>query len=179
MSGRIHYLAVPAIVVGAFHGYAAVYHTVESAQKACFPEAATFVSADVKLSSQEMKAIEKASGVRVRLENQKIWKVEKNGQALGWFIVDEVLGKHEFITWALALKSDGSVQSLEIMEYRETYGYEVRNADWRAQFVGKKNGARLKLDDDIKNVSGATLSCRHITDGVKRLLALYDLVLKH
>ena len=38
--------------------------------------------------------------------------------------------------------------------------------------------AHLKLDEDIQNISGATLSCRHLTDGVKRLLALYDLVLK-
>ena len=39
--------------------------------------------------------------------------------------------------------------------------------------------AKLKLDADIKNISGATISCRHVTDGVKRLLALHDLVLKH
>ncbi|HEY4639240.1 MAG TPA: FMN-binding protein [Candidatus Udaeobacter sp.] len=30
----------------------------------------------------------------------------------------------------------------------------------------------------MKNISGATLSCRHITDGVKRLLALHEIVLK-
>jgi len=44
--------------------------------------------------------------------------------------------------------------------------------------VGKKYGARLKLDDDIKNVSGATLSCRHVTDGVKRLLATHEILFK-
>ena len=54
------------------------------------------------------------------------------------------------------------------MVYRETYGYEIRNDKWRAQFVGKNANSKLKLDDDIKNISGATLSCRHITDGVKR-----------
>lgn len=178
MSGRIHYLALPALVAGAFHGHATTYHTVESAQKACFPDGTEFAPGDVKLTKEQMKAIEKASGVRVRLDTQRVWRATKDGQSAGWFIVDEVLGKHEFITWALALKPDGSVQSIEVMDYRETYGYQVRDADWRAQFLGKKNGAKLRLDDDIKNVSGATLSCRHITDGVKRLLAFHDLVLK-
>jgi Na+-translocating ferredoxin:NAD+ oxidoreductase RnfG subunit len=178
MTGRIHHLLLPALVAGAFHGYATTYHTVESAQKACFPEGAEFAPADVKLTREQMKVIEKASGVRVRLETQRVWKVVRDGKSAGWFIVDEVLGKHEFITWALALKPDGSVQSIEVMDYRETYGYEIRNADWRKQFLGRKNGAALRLDDDIKNISGATLSCRHITDGVKRLLALHDLVLK-
>ena len=178
MIGRIHYLALPALVTGVFHGYATTYHTVESAQKACFPDGAEFAPADVKLTKAQMKAIEQASGVRVRLDTQRVWQATKGGRSAGWFIVDEVLGKHEFITWALALKPDGAVQSIEVMDYRETYGYQVRDADWRAQFLGKKNGAKLKLDDDIKNVSGATLSCRHITDGVKRLLAFHDLMLK-
>ncbi len=179
MSGRIHHLILPALVGGSFHGYATTYHTVESAQKACFPDGTEFTPADVKLTKEQMKAIEQDSGVRVRLDTQKVWKASRGGQPAGWFIVDEVLGKHEYITWALALKADGSVQSIEVMDYRETYGYEIRNADWRAQFLGKKHGAKLKLDDDIRNVSGATLSCRHITDGVKRLLAFYELVLKH
>ena len=175
---RIHYLATGAAIVAAAPGYATVYHSVESAQKACFPEATEFTNADVKLTKEQMKAIEKDSGVRVRLDTQRVWKATRNGAFIGWFIVDEVLGKHEFITWALALKADGSVKSIEVMDYRETYGYEIRNADWRTQFLGKRHGAKLKLDDDIKNISGATLSCRHITDGVKRLLSFYDLVLK-
>jgi Na+-translocating ferredoxin:NAD+ oxidoreductase RnfG subunit len=175
---RIQYLAAGAALMAGAPCYARVYHSVESAQKACFPEATKFTSADVKLTKEQMKAMERDSGVRVRLDTERVWRAEKNGEFLGWFIVDEVLGKHEYITWALGLNANGGVKSIEVMDYRETYGYEIRNADWRAQFVGKKHGATLKLDDDIKNISGATLSCRHITDGVKRLLSLYDLVLK-
>jgi Na+-translocating ferredoxin:NAD+ oxidoreductase RnfG subunit len=126
-----------------------------------------------------MKAIEKASGLRTRKAEQRVWKVAKAGQPAGWFIVDEVLGKHEFITYALALDPSGTIKSIEVMEYRENYGSEIRRADWRQQFVGKKASARLKLDDAIKNISGATLSCRHLTEGVRRLLALHELILKN
>ncbi len=177
MRNVIQWVALPALVVAA-PCYATVYHTVESAQQACFPEATQFASAGVKLSKEQMRAIEKDSGVRVRLDSQRVWRATKNAEFLGWFIVDEVIGKHEFITWALALSADGGVQSVEVMEYRETYGYQIRNADWRAQFLGKKHGAKLKLDDDVKNISGATFSCRHITDGVKRLLSFHDIMLK-
>ena len=39
-------------------------------------------------------------------------------------------------------------------------------------------GASLTEDfRTLSNISGATLSCRHVTDGVKRLLATYALVL--
>jgi len=182
MSDWIHRIVAPpalVIAVGAVPCYAATYLTAEQAQKICFPEATEFIVADVKLTSTQMKAIEKDSGVRVRLHTQKVWRAKAGDRFLGWIIQDEVLGKHEFINWTLALNADGSVKQIEILDYRETYGYEIRNDKWRAQFCGKQHGARLKLDDDIRNISGATLSCRHITDGVKRLLSFHELMLKH
>lgn len=182
MNDWIHRIVAPSAIVisaGAIPCYAATYLTVEQAQKICFTNATQFVPADVKLTPGQMKAIEKDSGVRVRLATQKVWRAMDGGKFLGWLIQDEVLGKHEFIQWVLALDADGSVKQIEILDYRETYGYEIRNEKWRAQFYGKQHGAKLKLDDDIKNISGATLSSRHIADGVKRLLSFYDLVLKH
>ena len=166
--------AASALVAGgALPAYAVTYLTVAQAQQAIFP-GAQLTPADVKLTDAQRKAIEKTSGVRVRHAEQKIWKVAGGG----WFFLDEVIGKHEFITYAVGLNADGSVKQIEVMDYRETYGHEVRNEKWRAQFVGKTSRSRLKLDNDIKNISGATLSSRHLTDGVKRLLVLHDLVLK-
>ena len=67
---------------------------------------------------------------------------------------------------------------LEILTYRETHGEEVAEAKWRANFKGKTLSSPFKLDQDIPNISGATLSSRNITDGVKRLLVLQKVALK-
>ena len=177
MNSRITWICLTATVAVA-HGHATTYHSVASAQQACFPEGVKFTAADVKLTREQTKAIEKASGTPLRQETQRVWKAMQNDQFVGWFLVDEVIGKHELITYALALNPKGSIKSIEVMDYRENYGGEIRQADWRVQFVGKKPGDKLKLEDDIKNITGATLSCRHITEGVKRLLSFYELVLK-
>lgn len=153
--------------------YGATYLSVEQAQQAIFP-GQQLTPANITLTREQAREIERRSDVNVRKKEIRLWKV--NGG--GFFIVDEVLGKHEFITYAIGLNADGTVKQIEIMTYRESYGYEVRNADWRAQFVGKNAAAPLKLSKDIKNISGATLSCRHITDGVKRVLATYEVALK-
>ena len=173
MRPTIQWLAVPALLCSAVSVPATTYLTVEQAQAAIFP-GKKLTSTAVKLTPEQRQAIARASDVRVRNPELKVWKVEGGG----WFILDEVIGKHEFITYAVGLTDDGAVKQIEVMDYRETYGYEIRNEKWRAQFTGKKHGAKLKLDADIKNISGATLSCRHIADGVKRLLATHDLVLK-
>jgi len=170
---RPTWLIVPAALVASTSGYATTYLTVEQAQAALFP-GAELTPAPISLTPAQRAAIEKTAGVRMRSATVRAWRV--NGG--GWFFVDEVLGKHEFITFACGLDARGAVTGVEIMDYRETYGYEVRDAGWRRQFAGKTAADPLKLDADIRNISGATLSSRHITDGVKRLLAIHALVLK-
>ena len=174
MRNVIQWIAVPAIVAGTpCATWATTYLNIEQAQQAIFPQA-KLQKLELALTAAQRKAVEKASGVTVRQTKLSVWRVEGGG----WFIVDEVLGKHEFITYAVGLDATGAVKRIEVMDYRETYGHQVRDEKWCAQFVGKTSKSRLKLDEDIQNVSGATFSCRHITDGVKRLLALYELVLK-
>jgi hypothetical protein len=173
MRNVIQYLAVPALVVGAPAAWATTYLSIEQAQTAIFPEA-KLQKLELELTPAQRKAIEQASNVRVRQTKLRVWKVEGGG----WFFVDEVVGKHEFITYAVGVNEDGCVKQIEVMDYRETYGSQVRDEKWRAQFAGKTSKSRFKLDDDIKNVSGATLSCRNLANGVKRLLATHELVLK-
>jgi hypothetical protein len=167
-------LTVPAALVLSTSApcFATIYLTADQAQKAIFP-GASCMPWDGKLTDAQRKAIEKASDLRLRKDPQ-VWRVSGGG----WLIVDEVLGKHEFITFAAGLTAGGALKQIEILEYRESYGSEVRDAKWRAQFVGRTAKDPLRLDQDIKNISGATLSSRHVTEGVRRALALYEIALK-
>src|SRR5881227_1858329 len=163
------FIALPISALVAPSTFAVQYLSVDQAQRAIFP-GKSLTAAPAQLATAQRKAIEQASGVRVLHDEQQLWRVSGGG----WFIVDEVVGKHEFITYAVGLNANGSVKQIEVMDYRETYGGEIRNENWRAQFVGRMSKSPLKLDQDIKNISGATLSCRHVTNGVKHLLAFYE-----
>ena len=161
------------------HVCAAEYLTVDQAQKLMFGNEASFEQSDVKLDRAAKKAIKAATGVKVERRVLPTWKVFDGGKLSGFFIIDEVIGKHDYITYAIALTPAGEIKQLEILVYRENYGYEVRNPRWRAQFVGHNSETTLDLGEEIKNISGATMSCRHITEGVNRVLATYDLFLKN
>lgn len=158
--------------------YAVQYLTVPAAQKLCFPESDQFVAAHIRFTPAQIKAIEAASGQKQLLRGQEIWHAMKGGQLEGFFIVDYVIGKHLVIDYAVALSPNGSVKQIEILNYRESYGGEIRNPDWRKQFVGKTPSSHFALNDGITNISGATLSCRHMTEGVRRVLATYEVCLK-
>jgi Na+-translocating ferredoxin:NAD+ oxidoreductase RnfG subunit len=166
------------VLVGSASACAATeYLTVVQSQKLCFPLATRFVPVSVTLSKEQRIQIEKKSGVAVRSSDQKVWEAYAKDSFLGWFIVDDVIGKHDWITWSLALTEDGHVKQIEILTYRENYGSEVRNPKWRAQFSGKTSASPMVAEKDIKTISGATLSSRHVIEGVRRLLAFYDVVL--
>jgi len=166
------FIAAPlALVAPATH--ASVYLSIEQAQQVIFP-GAKFIATNIALTETQARQIAERSGARTRGRDQRVWEVA----GAGWFFVDEVIGKHDLITYAVGLNADGKVRGIEILEYRESYGHEVRTPAWRRQFAGKSVADPLQLDQDIRNISGATLSCRHVTAGVKRLLALHEIALK-
>jgi hypothetical protein len=145
-------LAAPAALVASVASpvYAVQYLTVVQAQKQAFPSASSFAAID-----------------------GRAWKAQAGGRTLGLIVVDHVIGKHLYIDYAVAIDTSGRVQRVDILQYRESYGGEVRERSWLSQFVGKSSASTLKVDSDIRNISGATLSSHHVTEGVKRVLAVY------
>jgi FMN-binding domain len=144
-------LTLPAAAVAvAPSAYAVQYLSIEAAQKLAFPSASRFVQS-----------------------GGAAWKAQAGDKVIGLFVVDHVIGKHLYIDYAVALDTSGRVMRVDILQYRESYGGEVREPGWLAQFVGKTSGSPLKVGSDIRNISGATLSSLHVTEGVKRILAIY------
>ena len=174
----VTFIAAPVAVFAAASAYGTQYTTVEQAQKLVFGAGAQFERRDLKLSKEMVRDIEKRAGVKVRVPEVALWEVSEKGKPAGYFIVDEVYGKHEFITYALALDTGGKIMQVEILEYRENHGSQIRFPKWRAQFTGKTSADPVELESDIENISGATLSCRHVTEGIKRLLVTYDVLLR-
>jgi hypothetical protein len=169
---RSTFILLPLAALAPAAAHAATYLTVGQAQALMFPGEA--MREDFRqLTPDQVAAIRRDSGESPLSRELKAWRTSGGG----WFIVDEVVGKHEFITFALAVDPHGAVKDVEILDYREAYGGQVREAAWRSQFVGRRPGAPLRLEKEIRNISGATLSSKHVTDGVRRLLATYALVL--
>ncbi|MBL6664303.1 MAG: FMN-binding protein [Rickettsiales bacterium] len=148
--------------------------TVDEAKKVLW-NSMSMKPVKVELTKEQMKLIKKVSNVRVRNSTMNVWKTADGG----WFIVDQVIGKHENMDVAFALTNQGRVKGVEILNYYETYGWEVKNPKWLKQFIGKGHEEHLQLDKQIKNISGATLSCRHITDAVNRITHSWNQILRY
>jgi Na+-translocating ferredoxin:NAD+ oxidoreductase RnfG subunit len=165
-------LAVPAAVAPQLCA-AKVFLSVEQAQKDMFG-AAALTATPVVLTAAQQDRLKEVSSVALPFQGNRVWRAADGG----WFVVDEVVGKHELITYAVGLNADGTVRRVEVLEYRESYGGEVAGASWLKQFAGKSAAAPVKVGQDIANISGATLSSKHLADGVRRVLELHASVLR-
>jgi hypothetical protein len=178
MSGLARWVLPAASLVAMVPAHATQYMSVEQAQRLAFPRADRFVEANIVYRPADVAAIERLSGQKVRTRGEQVWRAEAGGRLLGFFILDYVIGKHEVIDYAVALDPTGRVLRVEVLEYRESYGGEIANKDWLAQFTGKGIRDSLVPGQDIRIISGATLSSRHVTEGIKRVLAIHDLLLR-
>ncbi len=160
--------AVPAVFFSP-SAFATDYMTAAEAQKLMFPDATAFDAQAVSLTPEQRKKIEADSGTPL---NSAFWKIvvaKAGDKVLGYVATDAVIGKFQLINYAVAFGPDGRIRDVEILSYREAHGGEVRSKPWRAQFTGKSASSALAIDNDIANISGATMSCTHLSDGIRRL----------
>ena len=151
MTRWIEWTAPAALVLSVGSAAHAVqYLTIAEAQRRAFPGATSFTV----------------------VQTDRIWRAEAGGRVVGFFIFDRVIGKHLYIDYSVALDPSGRIHQVDILQYRESYGGEVRSPSWLAQFAGKTNASPLQVGNDIRNISGATLSSHHVTEGIKRIMAI-------
>jgi Na+-translocating ferredoxin:NAD+ oxidoreductase RnfG subunit len=169
-------LAAAAITTAAAptSAFAIDYMTAEQAAKLMFPEADSFEARTVTLDAAQLQQLD-AQGIHGRSANWPVRVARHGGAALGFVVVDDVVGKVELITYAVGIALDDSVKQIEVLSYRESHGFEIRLPAWRKQFVGKNPRSALRIGEDISNISGATLSCTHVTDGIRRIVAVVAL----
>ena len=157
---------------------AAEYLSIEGAQKALFPQADQFREVVLSLSPAQQAQVAALAGPQPPHRSLRAWRAMQGQNLAGYVFVDEVIGKEDFITYAAGIDATGRVSGLEVLAYRESHGGEIRNDAWRRQFAGRQGLGELRVKTDIRNIAGATLSCQHVTQGVRWLAALWQVALK-
>lgn len=148
--------------------FAVEYLSLDQARALLFPGATAFVPMPLDGAASRLAPPVPPA----RFSRLRAYDVRTGETRTGFLVADAVIGKFEYIDYAVALAPDVTIRQVEILAYRESHGHEIRQSAWRAQFQGKGPADPLRLNDDIRNVSGATLSCSHVTDGVRTIVAL-------
>ncbi|MFQ5686732.1 MAG: FAD:protein FMN transferase [Candidatus Scalindua sp.] len=98
----------------------------------------------------------------------------KSGKVNGYAIITEEAGKFHPYTFIVSVSPKGKIREIAILVYRESRGAEIAHKRFLYQFKGKSLKSPLRINKDIINITGATMSVVTMCTGVKKVLAVID-----
>ena len=153
---------------------AEVYLTEEEAIKLMFPKSERIKKDLLKIPTDKKVAIEERIGWKFPEDTFEVYIGETGTQVDGYAFVQNTIGKHKPMTYMVGVDARGRVSNVELLVFREARGSEVRTKRFNVQYEGKTASDPVRINKDIINISGATMSVRSISAGVKRVLVLVD-----
>jgi len=131
------------------------------------------ISSKFIIPSNIKSRVEKKVRQRFYSDVVYIFKISKTDSASSIGILDNVYGKSMPITFLVLFNKEGNISSTNVIKYREPYGGGVKIKSWNNQFKGKNSKSNYKIGEGIDSISGATISVRSLTKGIRKLTLLY------
>lgn len=166
-------LAVLAVTLST---HAETYLSEQQALNLAF-QAGSLQQKRVLISSEQLSRIRERLGIRPsRIFRYWTGTLQESNQP-GLAVFGNAIGKLMPFDYMIVTDRDLTIQQIEILAYRESHGGQIRMSAFREQFVGKSPASPPELGNGIRNISGATLSCRSLTTAVSRNLVILEEVL--
>jgi hypothetical protein len=153
---------------------AEVFLTEEEAVKLMFPKSERVRKELLTVPMEKKAVIENRIGWKFPEESFEVYVGESGAHVDGYALVQNTIGKHKPMTYMVGVDAQGLVSNVELLVFREARGSEVRTKRFNVQYEGKSVLDPVRINKDIINISGATMSVRSMTAGIKRVLVLVD-----
>ncbi len=128
----------------------------------------------IQLSQDQKDLIEQRIGWKFPEQAFEVYIGETEDKIDGYAMVHNTIGKHKHMTYMVGVDAKGACSDVELLVFREARGSEVGRKRFNVQYEGKTVVDPIRINKDIINISGATMSVRSISAGVKRVLVLVD-----
>ena len=149
---------------------------LDASLKKMFGDSVTISISKIVLTPEQQKIIFDSSHSHWMSDTIEAYVCSNENTPIGYGFLDNVKGKTQYITYLVGIGREGSVQDVDVLVYRESYGGEIAYDSFREQFRGKTNHDDVRIGKSIKNISGATISVRAITFGIRRILATFEII---
>jgi Na+-translocating ferredoxin:NAD+ oxidoreductase RnfG subunit len=154
--------------------HAEVFMSEDDAVKLMLPKSQRIRRELIRLTHEKKEQIEERIGWKFPEESFEVYIGETGDKVDGYAVLHNTIGKHRHMTYMVGVDAEGRCMNVELLVFREAKGSEVGKKRFNSQYEGKTVSDPIRINKDIINISGATMSVRSISAGVKRVLALVD-----
>jgi len=169
-------LGVPAILLltGVTVPAARVYLTQAEALAIAFPPPQEVDRRTLYLSEDQAVRTAALAGAPVDSRVVPYYVGRADGGITGYAYFDTHLVRTLPETVMMVVEPGGAIRRIDILSFEEPPDY-LPGDRWLQQFRGRELGPGLTLNQEIRALTGATLSSRAITQATRRVLALHRL----
>lgn len=150
------------------------FMTEEDAVKTILPKSQRVRKELIRLTQEKKELIEQRIGWKFPEESFELYIGETNDKIDGYAMIHNTIGKYKPMTYMVGVDPKGTCTDVELLVFRDAKGSEVGKKRFNAQYDGKNVTDPIRINKDIINISGATMSVRSMSAGVKRVLVLID-----
>ncbi len=154
-----------------------VFHSRAEGLELAFPDADRIDKQTLVLDKEQAAAIEALARSKLESRLVNVYTGYREDRVLGYALVDIHIVRTLPEAFLVKITPTGEVASLRILAFHEPQEYRPTSR-WLAQFDNRSLTKDLRMHGEIQGISGATLSARAVTKGVRRALALYEIVLR-
>ncbi len=150
------------------------FMTEEEAVKAILPKSQRVHKELIRLTPEKKELIEQRIGWKFPEESFELYIGETGDKIDGYAMIHNTIGKYKHMTYMVGVDPNGTCTDVELLVFRDAKGSEVGKKRFNSQYEGRTVSDPIRINKDIINISGATMSVRSMSAGVKRVLVLVD-----
>jgi transcriptional regulator of nitric oxide reductase len=154
---------------------AKVFHSQEEALVLAFPAADRVDRKTYILSDTQVDAIESLSRSDVETRLVTLYTGWRGGELAGYAHIDVHRVRTKTEGLMVVLDPKGVVREVRVLAFHEPLDY-LPSERWYTHFEGKTATDGLRIGRDVDAVAGATLTTRAAADGVRRMLAYFEVL---
>jgi hypothetical protein len=156
---------------------AGVYFSSSEALELAFPEADRIERKSLVVSDPQAAAIESLARAPLESRLVTIYTGVKDEEILGYAFIDIHTVRTMPEAFLIVISPEGQVDTLRVLAFYEPEEYLPPDR-WLGQFDYRTLEETLRVGGGIHGIAGSTLSARAVTGGVRRSLALFEVLVK-
>lgn len=168
--------AIAVLLAQATPADAAVFHARSEMFEVAFPQAESVVAKDYFLTKEQRTAIEHLAIRGLDSDLITVYTAHRGDEVLGYAILDTHVVRTLPETFLVVLDTKGAVAATHILAFHEPLEY-MPSERWLELLENRTLTDDLRLGRGIAGVTGSTLSSRAVLGGVRRALAIYEVLL--
>jgi len=160
----------------AMPGFAKIFYSKNEAMVLAFGETAQVETLSLFPDDQQMASIEKEAKVKLDSGMFTFYIGKEKDKILGYAAIETITVRTKPETLMIVLSPEGEVQNVFTLAFHEPPEYQPPER-WFEQLKHKPL-PELDFSKGVQGVSGATLSTRAAVNSVRKVLAIYQTMVK-